>query len=235
MTQEKKANEKRPMLFMQDVLTPPTPIPELPSLAPNPDIAAFLSSNPSASVSQSLPPNSQLFLNKPDEGILGMLSLKFGVDYHIWCERFDHFEATLWDTRGTPLEARMMVAELDNIRHRERWATQGLIRMTEGREALADRLINNLLAKAAFLEGKAHETAEATSIDAEEDTKSTFRRDDGDINIEISGGDIEHVEDPLSMSQTAMTGIIQSMPVAGTESTLNRDQENTNVGSGGNF
>ena len=231
MTQEKKAKEKRPTLFMEDILTPPAPIPELRSLAPYPDSAAFVSNIPSTSISESLPPHSRLFSDKPDEGALTMLSLRFGTNYGIWHEKFDAFEIALHDPKGTPLEARMMAVQLSAIRHREMWAAQGLIRMTEGRQALADHLIKNLLAKATFLEGKADATAEVTSKDAEEDTKSSFRRDDGDTNIEISRGDIGHVEDPLSMSRTAMVGIVQPMQAANTDTMLNRDQENTGIGS----
>jgi hypothetical protein len=231
MAQEKKAMEKRPTLFMQDVLTPPTPIPKLRPLASYPDIAAFISKNPSASTSESLPLNSQLLMDKPNEAILALLSIRIGTSYNVYQEKFNAFEVALRDPKGTPLEARMMAVKANAIRHRERWAVQGLIKMTEGRDAVADRLINHLLAKAAYLEGIAEETTEATGKDAEEDTDSTFYRDDRDTNIEVSRGDTEHVEDPLSVSRTAMVGVVQSVSAGDTEITLNRDQESTSIGS----
>lgn len=223
MAQEKKATETRPTLFMQDILTPLTPIPKLRPLAPNPDIAAFISKNPSTSTLESLPLNSQLLMDKPNEAILALLSIRIGTSYNVWQEKYTAFEAALRDPKGTPLEARMMAAKVNAIRHRERWAVQGLIKMTEGRDALAVRLINHLLAKAAFLEGKAEETTEATCKDAEEDTERTFYRDDRDANIEVSRGNTEHVEDPLSFNRTAMVGVVQSVPGRDTEITLNRD------------
>ena len=139
--------------FLQDVLTPPAPVLRLQPTALTPRIATLTIDNPPMSASGSRPLGLQDHSNKPDATTLAMLSGKFGFDYSIPLELFNPFEDTLQDKEATPLEARTMAEKLHAICRREREQADAFLRLIEGREAIADHLINHLLAKVVAIEG----------------------------------------------------------------------------------
>ena len=216
--------------FLQDVLTPPTPLPRLQPSPPAPDVATLTMDNPPMSASESHPLGPQVHSNKPDATTLAMLSGKLGLNYSISLELFNPFEDTLRNKGATPLEARTMAAELSAIRRREKEQVYAFLRLIEGREAITDLLISDLLAKAVAIESGI--VVENTTHRGA--TQNTSGRDDGSTTIKVPQGDKDHVADLPSVSRAAMEGVVRSGPSADAETTLHRDK-GTGVGSVGIF
>ena len=153
-----------------------------------------------------------------------MLSTKLGSEYKFYLQPLIAFEDTLWDEEGSPVDARMAAVMLDAVRRRERGELEGLIRLIEGREAIANHLIKGLLEKADLHERENDSAAGAANKDAQ-DVGNTSR-DHGDTEMEVTRGHIEGVEDLGSVNQAAMEGV-ESDPTAATDTMLNRDRETT--------
>ena len=154
-----------------------------------------------------------------------MLSTKLGFEQSTYFQPYVAFEDVLWDDNSSPLDSRMAAVMVDAVRCRERGDVEGLIRLAEGREAIADNLINDLLEKADRDELRIANAADAARKDTEV-VESGSSRDDGSTTIEVTRVDTEGVEDLLSVNQAAMEGV-ESELVADTETTLNRDEEDT--------
>jgi hypothetical protein len=211
--------------IFQDILSPPLPTlpPQFPTSIPN--IATFPPSNPPASSSQPLPHTTQPCSGERNATTLAVLSTKLGSDHNVYLQPFIPFEDILWDDKSSPLDTRMAAVMLDAVRCRERGELEGLIRLIEGREAIADQLIKDLLEKADRHE-RENDNAADTARKHAEDVENRSSRDDEDTAIKVTRGDTEGIEDPLSVYQAAMEGV-ESEPVADTETALNCDQEST--------
>jgi hypothetical protein len=209
----------------QDILSPPLPTlpPQFPTSIPN--IATFPPSNPPASSSQPLPHTSQPCSGEKNATTLAMLSTKLGSDHNMYLQPFIAFEDILWDDNSSPLDSRMAAVMVDAVRCRERGEVESLIRLVEGREAVADHLIKDLLEKADRDELEIANAADAARKDTEA-VESGSSRDDGNTTIKVTRVDAEGIEDLPSVNQAAMEGV-ESEPVADTETALNRDEEST--------
>jgi hypothetical protein len=166
-------------------------------------------------------------LKVPDP--LAFMSAKLGHTHLIFMESFSPHSRMMVDPDRTPLLLRMRAVEVNAIRHRDRGELQALMRLVEGREAIADRLIETLLDEADRLEGDKEQVTNVTHQNARGDTKNIVRPDDRGTEVEGQPGDTGDIRSPVhSQSRAATEGIVASEPTANTRAASNLDtQEDT--------
>ena len=168
----------------KDVFSPHNPARRLKLLTSIPDIPVSAPNNPSASSSQPPPLGPRTYSGECNATILSMLSTKLGSDHRIYLQPLIGFEDTLWDNKGSPVEARMAAVMLDAIRRRERGELEGLMKLIGGREAIADRLIKDLLEKADLQERENNNATDAAHKDAED--IGNISRNNEDTQMEMT-------------------------------------------------
>jgi hypothetical protein len=103
----------------------------------------------------------------------------------MYLQPFIAFEDILWDDNSSPLDSRMAAVMVNAVHCCERGEVEGLIRLVESREAIADQLIKDLLKKADHDELEITNATDTARKDTEA-VESGSSRNDGNTTIKVT-------------------------------------------------